>query len=305
MPSRTVPSRTGRSAVRPAPATPTNDRFRRLDPYRVAREFLRYEGTPQRDLFRILRERFLDRNAGSGPWALDVGSGPLRFTSHVGSEGSHRVALDLSRTALAFPRPSAPGDPGPIDRVRGNAVRPPFAPGRFGTVAVLGNSIGFAGGAGERLLDAASALTAPAGRLLLEIAPGPGEHSRYLARLPPSAGARLLRSPLGAVAPRIEREGFAREPWRKRDPGTFRRWDVAGVSEYLAKRGWSVNETVAVAPVLGPLAERIAAVRGDPKSWGHLLELEEAIGRRSERWRDAASVLIATTAPGGGSHTLK
>ncbi len=271
----------------------------------MAREYQRYEGTPQRDLFRILRERFLERHSGSGPWSIDVGSGPLRFTRWVGSEGSHRVALDLSRAALEFPRTGSSGDPGTIDRVRGDATRPPFPPGQFSSVAVLGNAIGFAGADGSRLLDAASSLTAPGGRLLLEIAPGPGEHSRYLARLPPSAVRRLLRSPVGAVRPRIEREGFAREPWRKRDPGTFQRWTVPGISEYLSKRGWAQDETVAVAPALGHLTGRIAAVRGDAKAWGHLLEIEEAVGRRPERWTSAASVLLAWTAPASRSHTLK
>ena len=54
---------------------------------------------------------------------------------------------------------------------------------------------------------------------------------------------------------------------------------------------------MAIAPALGPDAARISAVRSDPKAWLHLLELEEELGRSSERWPGAAAALLAAQRP--------
>jgi SAM-dependent methyltransferase len=267
-----------------------------LDRYRVEREWTRYSGTPQRELFLQLRERFLGRHAGSSTRALDLGSGPGRFSQILAATGARVVALDLSPVALRYlveRWPSGANAPPLPDIVRGDGVRPPFRANIFGLVAVLGNSLGFAGPAADRLLASAQSLVAPGGRLVLEIAPGPGERSRYLHRLPVSSVARLLRAPTGAVAPRILREGFAPEPVRKRQPGEFRRLTVEELKGWFEGREWFWRETMAVAPALGPDAERIAVVRKDEKAWSHLLALEEEIGRPPDRARAAAAVLIA------------
>src|SRR5579864_6312733 len=58
----------GGSTIKPA-----RDRFRTLDSYRAAREWLRYEGTPQRELFRELRRRFIERHTRLAGWVVDVG----------------------------------------------------------------------------------------------------------------------------------------------------------------------------------------------------------------------------------------
>jgi hypothetical protein len=189
---------------------------------------------------------------------------------------------------------STRGEAGPLpDRVRGDARSAPFPLGMFGTVAVLGNLLGFAGTENTRLLQAAQSLAEPEGVLVLEIAPGPGERSRYFGRLPKGSVARLLRSPTRAVMPRVEREGFRVEGHRKDTEGPFLRIDAGELSRELTRAGWEVTEVIAVAPALGPDLERLEAVRSDTKAWNRLLTLEEELGRQPNRWKEAAAVLIA------------
>ena len=298
-PPRSGPSRRERDSagagarLRPSAA---HERFLRLDPERAQREWSRYEGTPQRDLYRTLRERFLARHAGDGRWTLDVGSGPGRFLPQLAARGAQPVALDLSGTALRLGqrlrRPGRTPSAARVERVRGDAIRPPFAPRAFGVVAALGNALGFEEGAGEGLLATLEGLVARPGRLLLEIAPGPGESSQYLARLPPGAVRRLLAAPVGVVVPRIEREGFRRMPARHASRA-FRRWSAPELVDRWHRDGWTVREVVAVAPALGPEATRVAEVAKDPKAWARLLEVEERLGAEPARWKDAAAVLLA------------
>ena len=139
---------------------------------------------------------------------------------------SDRVALDIGRemlVQLVDRWPSDIGAPDAPDLVLGDGVRPPFGERSFDLVAALGNLLGFAGAESDRLLESLTALLAGGGTLLLEIAPGPGERSRYLRRLPPRSVARLMRAPPRAVATRVEREGFIEETRRKAEPGDFRR----------------------------------------------------------------------------------
>lgn len=295
------------------PARPTiaprtaSERFRSLDRYRVEREWNRYEGTAQRRLWRELRERFLERHAHSPGWMLDLGSGPGRFTPWAGGPDQRPVAIDLSREMLRAlpPHWKARRIALPVpDRVRADATRPPFPRGRFGGVLLLGNTIGFAEGASERLLEGAMELVRPGGLLLLEIAPGPGERSRYLARLPISSVGRLFRAPVAVLLSRIEREGFEAEPPRRTGTGAFRRTTVDHVVRRLESTGWTVDEVLAVAPALGPDAARIRASASDAKAWGHLLEVEEEVGRHPERWDRAAAVLVAAVR-GSSKHSIK
>lgn len=238
-------------------------------------------------------------------WVLDAGAGPGRFTHELGGPRSRRVALDLSLEMLRHGRARSVGrsrDEGAFDAVRADLASPPFAPGLFGQVVLLGNLLGYAAERGASLLHEAEGLVTPDGVLLLEIAPGPGERSRYLARLPPSAVGRLLASPPGAVVPRVLREGFVREPWRHRERG-FRRWSVAEIVEHYRELGWTVGEVLAVAPALGPDRSRLETVAGSTgRAWKRLLEVEERLGRLPPRWAEAAAVLVAVrnSPPTGG-----
>lgn len=284
----------------PPVGTPPVQRFRDVDSYRVRREWLRYEGTAQRDLFRILRERFLARHAAQSGWVLDLGSGPGRFLPFAGGAGAQCVAFDVSQEMLRNVPDSwaRSGGRGPVpERVRGNALRPPFERSRWTEVVALGNPLGFAGSDAERLLEIIEELVTPGGTLLLEIAPSSGERSNYLARLPPSSVARLLRSPPLAVLRRLDREGFRAELARRAPRETFRRFSARELHERWRRNGWTVTETLAVAPLLGPDMLRATAVRADPRAWPRLLELEEAAGGRPERWAGAAAVLLAARKP--------
>jgi len=304
----TVRSPSGRRSSSPGrsratPPSPRSDdpalrreRFLAVDAYRADREWKRYEGTPQRDLFRELRHRFLRRHAAESPWVVDIGAGPGRFTGDLGGPGSHRVALDLSREMLLRmrePSETTEADPaGSRSAVVGDALRPPFERERFGEVAVIGNTIGFAGSDALALVAAVESLVAPGGTLIVEVAPGPGERSKYLTRLPAAAVGRLLASPPRAVVPRIDREGFALESERHESRG-FARFEPTALAERWIAAGWEVLETVAVAPALGADPSRIAAVRKLPRAWDRLLELEETVGHDPRRWSRAAAVLLA------------
>ncbi len=286
--------------MRDGETVPPRDRFVRADTYRAEREWLRYEGTAQRDLFRELRERFLTRHAEDAPWVLDAGSGPGRFTARVGGPRSNRVAIDLSRAMLLAARERARTERSDADdhgfEVAGDLLGPPFLRAAFGEVALLGNTLGFAGEDGVALLAEVESLVGPSGILLLEVAPGHGERSRYLARLPPSAVGRLFEAPLAWVERRVLAEGFAREPRRHREH-EFRRWGPDEIHERYRRLGWTVEETLAVAPALGPDAPRVEAVAGRPSARARLLELEERFGRSPARWPEAAALLVAVRRP--------
>lgn len=208
------------------------------------------------------------------------------------------MALDLSVEMLR--RVERQGRT-PPELVRGDGVSPPFRPGAFGEVVVLGNALGFAGSESDRLLVAAGDLVGPGGSLILEIVAGAGERARYLCRLPASSLGRLFRVPTPALVARVDREGFALDPPRKSDPGTFRRYIPDELKEMMTRRGWWIEETMAVAPALGGDRERLEGVAPDPLAWAHLLELEESVGHREERTRRAAAVLVAVRRPALGS----
>ena len=271
-------------------------RFLRLDRGRAEREWARYEGTAQRDLFRQLRERFLARHMLPGRWVLDAGAGPGRFTPWVGGPGVSRVALDLSHAMLATGREiaakrgtfAAPA----VDRVRGDAARAPFRPESFAEIALVGNALGFEARAGEALLASVEALVAPGGVLVVEVAPGAGERARYLARLPGRVVRRLLAAPPAAVLPRLQREGFRIEAARHR-PGSFRRWTAEELARRWRPPGWHLREVMAVAPALGADPDRLTEVAKEPRAWARLVELEEMLGHEPFRWKDAAAVLLA------------
>ena len=186
------------------------------------------------------------------------------------------MALDLSVEMLR--RVERQGKT-PPELVRADGIHPPFRRAAFHEVVVLGNALGFAGVASDQLWAAAGELVVPGGCLILEIVAGAGERSRYLCRLPPTALGRLFRAPTSALLARVEKEGFALDLPRKSDPGSFRRYNPDELKEAIARRGWWVEETLAVAPALGGDRERLEGVVGDPIAWSHLIELEEAMGR--------------------------
>ncbi len=231
---------------------------------------------------------------------LEIGPGPGRFTYAVGTVPSRRALLDLSDVMLRRACAGGgdrPGGPPPPDPVKGDGFRPPVRDRAFGEVVALGNVLGFAPAPFELSLRRLGNLVIPGGMLIVEIVPGWGERSRYLARLPVTAVGRLLRSPIGAVLPRIEREGFSRVEERAKKDHAFQRRALVEIVRVFQPLGWSMVEAMAVAPALGFDPERIAAARPLARSWGHLLEVEETLGRIPERWENAAAMMVALRRP--------
>ncbi|MCI4344768.1 MAG: hypothetical protein L3J87_03990 [Thermoplasmata archaeon] len=222
----------------------------------------------------------------------------------MGARGTRKVLLDLSVSMLREVPRRYRGDAAflrQLDLLAGDAARPPFRPGVFGEAVVLGNVVGFGATDAEAIVQAVADLVSPNGRLLLELAAGSGESSRYLTRLPPGAVVRLFRSPATWLVKRINREGFVPGPASRGPRATFRPVRVPTAANWLRSRGFEAGETVAVAPALGLDAERTAALRGDPAAWSRLLEVEEQLGREPARWDRAAAVLVAFKRSGSGS----
>ncbi len=290
--------RRGPRAAAPIPPPAPPARFRHLDRYRVDREWNRYEGTAQRELFRTLRERFLARHAADHGWVVDIGSGSGRFTPRLGGPGCRTVAVDLSAEMLRAVPDHWPADLDRPERVRADGRRPPVRSGSTAAVAILGNAVGFAGADALELLGQCADLVAVGGRILIEAAPGPGTTARYLHRLPPGAVRRLLHAPLGAVAPRVLREGFVTRESEDRTRHGFRPLSFRAISARLGTVGFAVAEATAVAPALGAEPDRLEEIRADPVAWGRLLDLEERLGA-SPLVRDRASaLLVAAVRPG-------
>lgn len=287
--------RRGKDAV----AAPGPERFQQLDEYRVEREWLRLEGTPQRRLFREIRERFLARHHVDGGWVAELGSGPGRFSRWVGGEASRRLLVDLSLEMLRETRRTSQGwdVSGSVRTARADARRTPFKRGQFHEVVLLGNVVGFAGSRGEELLREALDLLEPGGTAVVEIAPSTGERSAYLHRLPPGAVARLLRAPRPLVARRVLGEPFLPNTPAKRTSAGFRRWSVDQFRTLAEECGAETIDTLAVAPALGLEPLRLSEVEKDPVAWQRLVALEEELGRDATRWRRAAAVLVALRRP--------
>jgi hypothetical protein len=299
-PINATPRRRGpRGSPPPAKPPSASERFRELDRYRIEREWKRYEGTAQRDLFRELRSRFLDRHRAPGSWTLEVGPGPGRFSAGIGTPIATRVLVDLSIETLRFAHEhlGKGARPGQYRFLRADGLHLPFSPGRFSEVVALGNSLGFTGNSAPLLFQRLLESAAPSGVIIVEIAPGPGERSRYLRRLPPGAVGRLFEAPASVVRSRIEREGFVTEPSKPADRHGFRRLSTEEVVGWFSVAHCTVSETLAVAPATGVDSVRIEAVQRAPKAWSRLIEVEEALGRLSARQRSAAAVLIAARAP--------
>ncbi|MCI4370492.1 MAG: hypothetical protein L3J81_04085, partial [Thermoplasmata archaeon] len=108
-----------------------------MDDYRVGREWRRYEGTAQRELFRGLRERFLARHAAGSGWVLDLGSGPGRFTPYVGTDAARRVAIELAMPMLHGFRQHWPSSVDRPELLLADGRKMPIRPRSLSEVVVL------------------------------------------------------------------------------------------------------------------------------------------------------------------------
>jgi hypothetical protein len=115
---------------------------------------------------------------------------------------------------------------------------------------------------------------------------------------------RLLAAPVAAVAPRVEREGYSVTESKDRTRHGFRPVGEAELMDRFQTNGFTVLETIAVAPAMGGLPERLEAIRPDPRAWSRLLDLEERLGRSPKTRADAAALLLAAERP-SRIHTSK
>lgn len=199
-----------------------------------------------------------------------------------------RAMLDRARKQLRSSRPAE----GAAHFVRGDALHPPFGSRSFDSAVVLGNVVGFAASDAERMLGEVAELVRTGGILILEVAPGSGERSRYLARLPPSAVGRLFESPPQLIRRRIEAEGFDRADPVAGHRDRFERIDPERVRRWLEPRGFEIVRARAIAPSLASDAPRISAIARSRRAWSRLLAVEEQLGDDPPRWPGAAAVLL-------------
>ncbi len=300
-------------------------RFQRAGPYEVEREWRRFEGTPQRELLRTLRERFLERaleTSGPVARALEVGPGPGRFSPWVAQGARRVVLLELSPAMLEAALRSAPRGP-PVPRgssrtpetvwepLLGDARRLPLRRESFPRVVALGNVVGFAAPKGAALLRDLAETVAPGGTLIVESVGAVKERPRFLASLNGEGILALLaRTPLEEL-PRRLAEGWAppssdrspRSPERSREgelPSSFQFLSASEVRGTLERCGLLVRRQRVMAPLLGDDPRRLLWVseRGGPRSWRALLQWEETAGGHPRIVEAGGHLLTFATRPG-------
>lgn len=323
----------GRQRSRPAPqgrGDPSraeyrgSGRFRRAGTYEVEREWRRFEGTPQRELLRTLRERFLERALEtSGPLerALEVGPGPGRFSPWVAQGAARLVLFELSpamlRAALraaprgtTLPRRRSTSPETVWEPMLGDARRLPLRRESFPRVVALGNVVGFAAPKGPAVLRDLAETVAPGGTLLVESVGKVSERPRFLSSLHGEEVLALLaRTPLEEF-PRRLAEGWAapsehplRSPGRSGErelPSSFQFLGASEVRGILERAGLVVRRQRTVAPLLGDDPRRVQWVseRGGGRYWRALLQWEETAGGHPRIVEAGGHLLTFATRPG-------
>lgn len=274
-------------------------RFRALDPYRVAREWARYEGTPHRELLESVRVRFLRANLppAKAPLGLDVGSGPGRSALWVEPHVERLVLIDVSREALQEARQRLstrlPGTP--LSYVRADAVRLPTRRRSVGTITLMGNVLGFSDDDADEVLREAAGCLAPGGRLILEtytpVHQGPS--------LPPPEDTaewrRLLEGDPKETWDRLARRSWVRRPPREVSP-SFAAWSPGRVIRRLRAEGLVLQDRSVAAPLTGDQPSVVEALTlRSPSSLEKLVKLEETAGRDRRTVASGGTVLWAAS----------
>ncbi len=287
-------------------------RFRHAGAYEVEREWRRYEGTPQRELLRGVRERFLERALRTASeevrWAAEVGPGPGRFTPLVGQGAERLLLVDLSTPMLraaaeraeAGPRPSSEGG---ADLVQADASRSPLKERSLDRVVALGNLVGFAGARARSVLEGLARAVAPGGALVLETQAVVTSVPRFLEEAGPLELRRTFVADPRHELPRLLREGWRPVPPSKPagregsggsrgiggfggfgGPGpTFRFMARSEVSHLLSREGLNVVDELVAAPLLGGRPELLETLlRSGGPGLRALLRWEETVGRERE-----------------------
>ncbi len=290
-------------------------RFRHAGAYEVEREWRRYEGTPQRELLRGVRERFLERALRTASeevrWAAEVGPGPGRFTPLVAQGAERLLLVDLSTPMLraAAERAetgSGPPSEGGADLVQADASRSPLKERSIDRVVALGNLVGFAGPRARSVLEGLARAVAPGGALVLETQAAVTSMPRFLDEVGPPELRRTFVADPRHELPRLLRGGWRPVPPPKpagregsggirglggfgglEGPGgtgpTFRFMARSEVSHLLLREGLDVVDELVAAPLLGGRPELLdTLLRSGGPGLRALLRWEETVGRERE-----------------------
>ncbi len=290
-------------------------RFRHAGAYEVEREWRRYEGTPQRELLRGVRERFLERALRTASeevrWAAEVGPGPGRFTPLVGQGAERLLLVDLSTPMLRAAAErveagSGPSSEGGVDLVQADASRSPLKERSLDRVVALGNLVGFAGPRARSVLEGLARAVAPGGALVFETQAAVTFVPRFLDEAGPPELRRTFVSDPRHELPRLLREGWRPVPPPKpagregsgdiRGIGgigslgglggtgpTFRFMARSEVSHLLSREGLNVVDELVAAPLLGGSPELLdTLLRSGGPGLRALLRWEETVGRERE-----------------------
>ncbi len=245
------PSRT--PSASPRAALPRRKRYRELPAARAEREWERYQGTLQRELWLRLRERFLlralDASPSQSPWVVELGSGPGRFAPLLTRAGSQALLVDLSPAMIREGRRRL-GSPPRTHWVLADALRLPIRLGATRLLVALGQLLNLAGGEAPLFLR---------------------EWDRVL---PPGAG--------WALEVNLEGSSLA-SPSREKGTETLTRFRLEELEGRLASLGWRVEESLKVAPKAGGEEDSCRrALKRWGGNWEQWLEEEERAGRSPE-----------------------
>jgi ubiquinone/menaquinone biosynthesis C-methylase UbiE len=252
----------------------------------VDREWKRYSGESQRVLRLALRERFIQLHLKrSGKVILELGPGPGRFTPIVRNQrGSRVIAVDLSIESLRAARRRSIRRPAlaRIDWVQGAGEHLPLGSRSVDAAIVVGNIVSFAALDGPILLAELGRVVRPNGRLVVDFgSPAAAVQEFFHVAADRRLLSRVLRRPTHFFVDQVLKTGFqpyAPERWAVWE---FQFYTVAEAASALARAGFSVIDTMSVAPIAAHSGRIASIARREKKTWDALLRIEEQVGRRS------------------------
>jgi SAM-dependent methyltransferase len=277
----------------PAPQRTVPERFLEADRYRARREWLRYEGTPQRELLRRTREIFLGavlrRRRTPFPRTLEVGSGPGRFSPILIQGSRETVVLDASSVMLREARRRLRGIRDlAVTRsslVQGDAGVLPFPAETFQLVVALGNVVGFAEKKAELVLEELLRCVTSNGVVVIETVSPISRVPRFVERTGPSRWVRLLRSDPAETLPELLQDGFQAVPVPSDfgKPGEkFAFFGAKEITDYLEEEGFRVQDQLVAAPLTGGDPDLVRAIASaGPGNLERLLRWENRAGRNA------------------------
>ncbi len=285
------------------------ERFLSADRYRARREWFRYEGTPQRDLLRRVRESFLSttlrRSGRRSPLTLEVGPGPGRFTPILSQRSDRLVLLDASIAMLREGhqrRAKKPFDPRcRVGEVVADAGMLPLTTEISACTVALGNVLGFAGSRAPQVFDELVRSLGRRGVLVVETASPILGMPSFTRGCTPRDWRRMVSQPPASLLPSLLRQGFSKvipPASRYREEDTFQFLDPQEIRDWISDAGLSIEDQMVAAPMTGGSPELVADVtHGRQDALERLVEWELFAGRRKELLMQGGHTLTAARAP--------